>query len=918
MAAGRYAQAQAPAERWLALAEAAGDPGDRIAALRAVGESFAARRMAQPAGERFERALALAGAAGDSRITAELCLRLADQRIHLAEFARAERLIERARALAKERGGFDARFEFELESGAGTLALHRREPGPALAHRRAALAAAERLGEDGARATALSNLGRALAEFHDHAAAIDVLQRALEIPDPRPDRRAIALGSLGISAFELGQFESAQRHFESALELLRPTASPTLEGWLEGELGLVAARTERSEEARAHYRRAIELARATGDRRNEAIWWQNLGVLLREEGRCAEALPIIEQALALRAAIGAPEPHLWKHLGQCQAALGHDELAEPQFERALRLAREQNESKALWQTERERARLYRRTHRHEEAERSFAAALDAIEATRASLALPSFKTDFFESKVEVYDELIDYLAGERGEPAEALAVAERARARAFLDTLAESRARVESALPEAALAAERRLADEVSRLGAIVRRDGATEERTAALGAAERALDAHRLRVRLEHPAYRALREPRPAPLAELTGALDERSALLVYWLGSGASHRWLVRRDGVDHRALAPRAEIESAARRAYAELSRPPASAGADPFPGADAPAALATLSALLFAGLGPGTLPPRLVVVPDGILHFVPFEPLAAGGGELGDRVRVAYLPAASLLADLPRTGAGRDRPPRLLAVGATNPGGATRDAVRSAALGELGRLGALPHAAAEARAAAARFGRRSATLLVDHDATEARLRALPLADFSVLHLAAHGWLDPLSAERSGLVLEPGGEADDGVLALREIVALRLDADLVTLSACRSGLGELVSGEGMVGVTRGFLHAGARAVVASLWAVDDEATAAFMARFYRALGDRLPVADALARARSELRAEARFRHPYYWAPWIVVGRGDLAVPFPPRRAGLAVAGAAAALAAAASIALAFRARRHGARGA
>jgi CHAT domain-containing protein len=159
-------------------------------------------------------------------------------------------------------------------------------------------------------------------------------------------------------------------------------------------------------------------------------------------------------------------------------------------------------------------------------------------------------------------------------------------------------------------------------------------------------------------------------------------------------------------------------------------------------------------------------------------------------------------------------------------------------------------------------------------------------LPLAEFSVVHLAAHGWLDPLSAARSGLLLEPGtgeGAGDDGVLALRDILALELDADLVTLSACRSGLGELISGEGMVGITRAFLHAGARSVVASLWVVDDEATAAFMSLFYGAMKDGLPVADALERARSRLRAEARWRHPFYWAPWVLVGRGDTPVPFP-----------------------------------
>jgi hypothetical protein len=570
------------------------------------------------------------------------------------------------------------------------------------------------------------------------------------------------------------------------------------------------------------------------------------------------------------------------------------------------LARETAESRALWETERERARLFRRQGRFEAATDSYLAALDAIEMTRSTLALPAFKTDFFEGKVEVYDEVVAFLAVERGRPDQALAVAERARARAFLDTLAEGRARVEASLPPALLAAERRLNDQVSSVAAALRRDGATPERTAALAAAERALEAHQLEVRLEHPAFRALRHPTPATLRALQAAIDDGSALLVFWLGGEASHRWTIRRARLDHALLPSRAEIELAATRAYGELSKP----------GVMHPdGGVAALGALLLDGLDPRELPPRLVIVPDGILHYLPFEPLPlAAAGELGRQARITYLPAASLLTDLPVAPARVRESPRLLALGAPNAGADRTDALRPATLSELSGLGALPHAAREARAVASLWGREHATLLVDGEATEARLRALPLAEFAVVHLAAHGWLDPRSAARSGLLLEsgvPDGATDDGVLALRDILALDLDADLVTLSACRSGLGDLVSGEGMVGVTRAFLHAGSRSIVASLWAVDDEATAAFMTRFYRALERRLPIADALERARSELRAEARWRHPFYWAPWIVVGRGEATVAFP--RSAFAGSGAlAAVLALAAAGAIAWRVQR------
>ena len=164
----------------------------------------------------------------------------------------------------------------------------------------------------------------------------------------------------------------------------------------------------------------------------------------------------------------------------------------------------------------------------------------------------------------------------------------------------------------------------------------------------------------------------------------------------------------------------------------------------------------------------------------------------------------------------------------------------------------------------------------SVLLDFDASKSRLNAAGRP--RIVHIATHGVLDTEHPERSGLVLSrraPDGKTVDGFLSLAEVYALSLPADLVTLSACETALGEEVRGEGFIGLARGFLHAGARAVVASLWKVHDRATAELMKAFYvGVLQLGLPHDKALARAQKVLASQERFKSPYYWAGFVLSG--------------------------------------------
>ena len=159
-----------------------------------------------------------------------------------------------------------------------------------------------------------------------------------------------------------------------------------------------------------------------------------------------------------------------------------------------------------------------------------------------------------------------------------------------------------------------------------------------------------------------------------------------------------------------------------------------------------------------------------------------------------------------------------------------------------------------------------------------ATREQLLGADLTQYAILHFATHGYLDPKRPEKSGLVLSTvnrEGLAQDGFVKLQDIYGLRAPVDLVVLSACSTALGKEVRGEGLIGLTRGFMYAGASSVVASLWKVDDDATAELMKRFYSNMLQRGETpAEALRAAQNSIRQEPQWRSPYYWAAFTLQG--------------------------------------------
>jgi CHAT domain-containing protein len=515
---------------------------------------------------------------------------------------------------------------------------------------------------------------------------------------------------------------------------------------------------------------------------------------------------------------------------------------------------------------------------------------------------------------------------------------EQARARSLIDMLAEASADIRQGADPALLARERSLrqmlnaeAERQTRLfggqhtdesASAVRRK--IEELLTQLLAVESELKEH-------SPHYTALTQPAPLGLKEIQSAVtDDATLLLEYSLGEERSYLWAVTPTSFATYELPPRTIVEAAARRCYELLTArnryvkfETADEKRERVRKADEeyPQAARALSDMLLGPVAVQLERKRVLVVPDGALEYLPFAALtvpdrASLTGAQNARSfvplivehEVTSIPSASTLAVLRRELEGRAPAEKVVAVFADpvfdkadqrvngelsrKAGGhhgvrpasvaeknAMTDVGESKSSEEIAPLPRLPYTRQEADAILAfapATGRKAA---LGFEANRAAAMSDDLMNYRIIHFATHSFLDSTHPELSGIalsMLDRQGRPQEGFLRAHEIFNLKFDSELVVLSGCRTGLGKEVKGEGLYGMTRGFMYAGAKRVVVSLWDVQDQATARLMSDFYRGIlgPKRLPAAAALRAAQIATWRDQRWRAPYYWAAFVLQG--------------------------------------------
>lgn len=899
---------------------AAGDRPREALALGLQGNLHFSAGRAKEALEFHARALALWQALGDPRGEAESRNNLASGLMALGRLAEAEEQL--GPALASSRTAGDRRLEGSVFHNLGFLAANRSDFAAAQAAYETALALRRETGDRAGQANTLGNLGRIYRLLGRLQQALASYQEALALrsdPAERPGNRAI-LHNLAALHFQLGEPERAESLDREALALARESGDRLGQANMLHGLAGFAAEAGRDEEARKLFAEALALWRELGNRPGEAHTLAFLGTLEQRRGRREEALRLLGQALEIHRATGSRsgEAEALLRLGRARQAFAEADGALAAFAQAQELARatgqRAHEAEALYRT----ARLEKEAGRLAEARGHVEAAIARLEDLRATLASPDLRASFRAARNEPYELYIEILllldAREPGKgwDAAALEASERARARSLFETLAAGGIELRRGAPPALLEREAALRREIqalesrrlSRVDAPPGRGGGADP-AALESEIGRKLDDYRAlesELLAASPAYAALARPAALPLAGLRALLDPGTVLVEIALGEPRSHAWLLTREGLAARELPGRAALEAAARRLVERVTAPDRRAARRP-----AEVAAAELSAQLLGPLAElleAQQAGRLVVVADGALHAVPFgilpfPPPGKGGAPapqpLLARFEIVTLPSLSVLPALRRARGGPPAPDRLeVAVladpvfGPDDPRLAGRKAAKApppalasaAPLPEALRagFGRLPWSGREAAAILALVPPGAGFAALGFQADRATATGPEVSRARLVHFATHALLDGRRPERSGIVLSlrgPDGGERDGFLRLQDLYALELSADLVALSACRTALGRDLPGEGLIGLTRGFFHAGAPRVLATLWDVQDGATAELMARFYRALlEERLPAAAALRQAQLSLRGEKRWESPFFWGGFVLQG--------------------------------------------
>jgi hypothetical protein len=564
--------------------------------------------------------------------------------------------------------------------------------------------------------------------------------------------------------------------------------------------------------------------------------------------------------------------------GDALAGAGDPDRAEGRYGAAMRESAALGLEEIRWQASFGLARIAEFRGQTGRAVDYYKQTITLIERIGLGLPLRTFQSNFRLDKIGLYETVVRLLLGlhraapGKGFDREAFLYSEKSKARGFLASLQSGDESVPAAAAPALKAEAVRLRRGISKLQSDLQESAIPPGRRRALiSRLERAENEWRnflVLARKSDPAPAAFRSGDPYDFAEISRRLAGPStALLEFMTGERSSAAFLLTSDGLLTAELPPLSVLGPLVDYYLRFLSL-----GDSPdFPGR---AGAARLGALL---LGPFREKLRsglksLIVIPDGPLHYLPFETLIDEGRSprlLIEDFDVRYGPSASGLVHM------EERPaPAAYARDFLGLANSSRMRAFALSVDEEKAFPALPEAAREIRDAGRRFDSRRTTVLFDRRAGEAVFKSLPLSDYRVIHLAAHGFFDDRHWWRSALVLWPdrtGGE--DGFLQPDDIYGLRLSPELLVLSGCQTGLGRLEKGEGVNGLSYAFFYAGARALLLSLWSVNDRATADFMGSFYDYWRGGKSRSEALRPAK--IRAlKSKNGNPFYWAGFVLLG--------------------------------------------
>ncbi|MDY7020570.1 MAG: CHAT domain-containing protein [Cyanobacteriota bacterium] len=740
----------------------------------------------------------------------------------------------------------------------------------------------KKMGIEAAVAATLNSIGLVYFDLGELERSLKYYQQAqslLQRSENPADLKIIALilNNMGQVYSEQGELQKAQEMYEKALNYWKALPEKTDVRNIRGQAatlnnqGYVYAQSNQLKQAQTTYNEALLLWQKIGDRTREASTLNNICYVDFQQGNLEKALETCTQSLQIRQEVGdrTKEPLSLYYIAQIQREKGNLDTALKTIESALEI----------------------------------------IENLRTNVDRQDLRTSFFASKQEYYEFYIDLLMQlhkqnpEKGYDSSALQASERARARSLLEILTESGGEVTSGINPKLLQEKKQLQQQLNVLEQLrvklLSGEHTKEQRKKINQEIDSLLQQYRTllsKIQATNPNYAALTQPQPLTPSEIQKqVLDQDTVLLEYSLGKHRSYLWVVTPTSIESYELPKRQEIEVTVqafrnsfllptqriRRKIAEQTGK----------------ALAEVILPNSEQLGEK----RLLIVADGVLQYVPFNALPTAGNLILEddwtplivQHEIVTIPSASTLAILRQEMKGRTPAPRTMAVLADPVFSYKDERVRDIIPEQVKPIP--PELERSARESGVFFDRLpftkqeaeqilnlvpavNTTKQFGFSARREFVTSQQISQYRILHFATHGLLNSETPELSGLVLslvDEKGEPLNGFLRLYDIFNLKLSAELAVLSACETGLGENIQGEGLVGLTRGFMYSGVPRVVVSLWKVDDQATSELMVKFYqRMLEQNLSPVAALRVAQIDMWQQNKWSSPYFWAAFTLQG--------------------------------------------
>ena len=718
----------------------------------------------------------------------------------------------------------------------------------------------QNLGKSSQAGASIGDVAQTYTALGDYKSALTYTRRSLAAASFHHDfgEQERNLGQIGFLCLKLQQPIQALTYFSQAVALnTKSNWPPYRPGWLLGE-GMAFRAIQREGPALASLQESLAEAKRQNLRQDEIWALLEIGDVYRRSSRTRDALATFSLALA-----SAKERQLDEAIASAELGMG-------------RTLRDSGDDLG--------------------ALNAFENAIASIEGRRQRVPTSDLRASFLSDNYRTFEEIVNLLCrlGRQNRSGhyevEALRYAEMARAQTFLDSIVHRPSLQNGSLTPNELSQKSELVAQVSKRAATVERDPSNENQSA-LDDARRKLTEWNIQMSVRILGYADGAQAIPSDATDFLKAIQESTrrtstALVEYFLGENCSYVWIVTANAIKMVVLPPRERLEPDVTRLRDSMLTHSGSAMSS--------APLIALSRRVYRSLMAPALPytarsKNLVIVPDGILYYLPFEALTDRNRYLIDDFLITYCPSAWSFSRLLKNAPLREpsmSKSSLLAYGdpvfreVSNAKSSTTSQLETLERGAYTDRGIafarLPNTRLEVESISQFFAPSSRLIRLGEQATKEAFLAENHSVYGFLHFATHVVIDEQQPYLSGIVMSQHSQQDDIVLRTGDIANLTLDAELVVISACESGIGKFVRGEGIMGLTRAFFSAGSRRLVVSLWPVNDAITAPFMRTFYAGMHAGLLPSEALRAAKLQMLHSdiPVYQDPHFWGPFVLIG--------------------------------------------